>query len=83
VPIFRHRNEWDVTKGPIISGDPFVDPAVGTDRLDHERIVEFTRAETRFEAEVLVAALQSRGITAAATHASGHAVDARRIRLRQ
>jgi Putative prokaryotic signal transducing protein len=40
----------------------------GVDHHDHEKIVELTRVPTRFEAEVLVAALEARGIQASAVH---------------
>ena len=45
------------------------------DHRDHEQIVELTRVPTRFEADTLVAALESRGIMAGAIHsdASGWA----------
>jgi hypothetical protein len=74
VPIFHHRDESDVAQGPIISGAPFADPTSHTDHRDHEHIVELTQVPTRFEAEVLVAALESRGIKAGAVHTSGHRV---------
>ena len=47
----------------------------GVDHHDHEAIVELTRVPTRFEADVLVAALHARGIQANAVHsdASGWA----------
>jgi hypothetical protein len=38
------------------------------DHRDHDKIVELTRVPTRFEADVLVAALESRGIKASAIH---------------
>jgi hypothetical protein len=38
------------------------------DHRDHEKIVELTSVPTRFEAEVLVAALEARGIKATAVH---------------
>jgi hypothetical protein len=38
------------------------------DHRDHEKIVELTRVPTRFEADVLVAALEARGIKASAIH---------------
>ena len=41
------------------------------DHRDHEQIVELTRVPTRFEADVLVAALESRGIKASAIHSDG------------
>ena len=40
----------------------------GVDHHDHEAIVELTRVPTRFEADVLVAALEARGIKASAVH---------------
>lgn len=40
----------------------------GIDHHDHERIVEVARVPTRFEAEVLVAALEARGIKATPEH---------------
>ena len=45
------------------------------DHRDHEKIVELVRVPTRFEADALVAALESRGIKASAIHsdASGWA----------
>jgi hypothetical protein len=38
------------------------------DHRDHEKIVELTRVPTRFEADVLLAALESRGIQASVVH---------------
>jgi len=45
------------------------------DHREHEQIVELVRVPTRFEADTLVASLESRGIKAAAVHsdASGWA----------
>jgi hypothetical protein len=40
----------------------------GVDHRDHEKIVELARVPTRFEADVLVAALHARGIQASAVH---------------
>jgi hypothetical protein len=41
------------------------------DHRDHEKIVQLTTVPTRFEAEVLVAALEARGIKANAVHGDG------------
>lgn len=40
----------------------------GVDHHDHEQIVELTRVSTRFTADVIVAALEARGIKATAEH---------------
>jgi len=40
----------------------------GVDHHDHEAIVELARVPTRFEADVLAAALEARGIKASAVH---------------
>jgi len=68
---FRHHHRDDGTfQGPIISGAPFRGPtfdeaAIGDDEhRNDEHVVTLTNVPTRFGADVVVAALESRGIKA-------------------
>jgi hypothetical protein len=60
--VFLGQNRPD---GP--RGRPYPLP-VAVDHHDHDRIVELTRVPTRFEADMLIAKLQSAGIQATARY---------------
>jgi hypothetical protein len=69
MPFRRHRDDAD-DRSQILSGEPFRAEAP-VDHHDGEHTVELAAYATRFGADVAVAALQARGITAGAIHGGG------------